>query len=99
MNFSICKGPEWKPGIFVQFTKEGGIARESGLRPGDQILFCNNVDFSDIPFNEVNYSSLVTDLEVISNRVNSISGSELNENGDTAGLGREEIRRFRAFSG
>lgn len=51
--FSICKGPEWKPGIFVQFTKDGGIAREAGLRPGDQILFCNNVDFSDIAFNEV----------------------------------------------
>ncbi|CAG9832319.1 unnamed protein product [Diabrotica balteata] len=48
----ICKGPEWKPGIFVQFTKEGGIAREAGLRPGDQIVQCNNVDFSDIPFNE-----------------------------------------------
>jgi PDZ domain len=49
---SICKGPEWKPGIFVQFTKENGIARESGLRPGDQILSCNSIDFSDIPFSE-----------------------------------------------
>lgn len=55
--FRICKGPDWKPGIFVQFTKEGGIAREAGLRPGDQILYCNNVDFSDIPFNEVNASN------------------------------------------
>lgn len=36
----------------MQFTKENGIARESGLRPGDQILSCNNVDFSDIPFSE-----------------------------------------------
>lgn len=50
--YSICKGPEWKPGIFVQFTKEMGIARESGLRPGDQILSCNGIDFSDIPFSE-----------------------------------------------
>lgn len=49
---SICKGPDWKPGIFVQFTKENGIARESGLRPGDQILSCNGMDFSDIPFSE-----------------------------------------------
>lgn len=49
---SICKGPDWKPGIFVQFTKENGIARESGLRPGDQILSCNGIDFSDIPFSE-----------------------------------------------
>ncbi|XP_028133149.1 harmonin [Diabrotica virgifera virgifera] len=52
LGCGICKGPEWKPGIFVQFTKEGGIAREAGLRPGDQIVQCNNVDFSDIPFNE-----------------------------------------------
>ncbi|CAH1174015.1 unnamed protein product [Phaedon cochleariae] len=52
LGCGICKGPEWKPGIFVQFTKEGGIAREAGLRPGDQILQCNNVDFLDIPFNE-----------------------------------------------
>lgn len=49
---SICKGPDWKPGIFIQFTKENGIARESGLRPGDQILSCNGIDFSDIPFSE-----------------------------------------------
>jgi harmonin len=49
---SICKGPDWRPGIFVQFTKENGIARESGLRPGDQILSCNGVDFSEIAFSE-----------------------------------------------
>lgn len=36
----------------MQFTKEHGIARESGLRPGDQILSCNGIDFSDIPFSE-----------------------------------------------
>lgn len=48
----ICKGPDWKPGIFVQFTKENGIARESGLRPGDQILSCNGINFGDIAFNE-----------------------------------------------
>lgn len=36
----------------MQFTKENGIARESGLRPGDQILSCNGVDFSDIAFSE-----------------------------------------------
>lgn len=36
----------------MQFTKENGIARESGLRPGDQILSCNGMDFSDIAFSE-----------------------------------------------
>ncbi|XP_050307844.1 harmonin isoform X2 [Anthonomus grandis grandis] len=52
LGCGISKGPDWKPGIFVQFSKEGGIARDAGLRPGDQILYCNNVDFSDINFNE-----------------------------------------------
>lgn len=65
--FRICKGPEWKPGIFVQFTKENGIARESGLRPGDQILSCNGIDFGDIQFSEavaIMKSSTVLELIV-----------------------------------
>lgn len=49
---SICAGPEWKPGIFVQFTKDNGIAKESGMQPGDQIVSCNGIDFSNIPFSE-----------------------------------------------
>lgn len=66
LGCGICKGPEWKPGIFVQFTKEGGIAREAGLRPGDQIVQCNNVDFSDIPFNEaVNLMKTSRQLELL----------------------------------
>ncbi|OWR42012.1 putative harmonin, partial [Danaus plexippus plexippus] len=52
LGCGICKGPEWKPGIFVQFVREGGIAREAGLRPGDQIMSCNGHDFSNISFNE-----------------------------------------------
>ncbi|KAJ3659498.1 hypothetical protein Zmor_011183 [Zophobas morio] len=75
LGCGICKGPEWKPGIFVQFTKEGGIAREAGLRPGDQILFCNNVDFSDIPFGEaVNLMKTSRQLDLI---VRKSAGSEL----------------------
>ncbi|XP_044748289.1 harmonin isoform X2 [Coccinella septempunctata] len=75
LGCGICKGPEWKPGIFVQFTKEGGIAREAGLRPGDQILVCNNVDFSDIPFNEaVNLMKMSRQLDLI---VRKGAGSEL----------------------
>ncbi|KAK9870956.1 hypothetical protein WA026_009918 [Henosepilachna vigintioctopunctata] len=75
LGCGICKGPEWKPGIFVQFTKEGGIAREAGLRPGDQILVCNNVDFSDIPFNEaVNIMKMSRQLDLI---VRKGAGSEL----------------------
>lgn len=54
LNFNrICKGPDWKPGIFVQFTKDVGVARDAGLRPGDQVLSCNDVDFSDILFSDV----------------------------------------------
>lgn len=51
LGLGICKGPDWKPGIFVQFTKEHSIAREC-LRPGDQILSCNGVDFNDILFSD-----------------------------------------------
>lgn len=52
LGLGICKGPEWKPGIFVQFTKEKSVAREAGLRPGDQILTVNSIDFSDVLFSE-----------------------------------------------
>ncbi|XP_046673575.1 uncharacterized protein LOC124362804 isoform X3 [Homalodisca vitripennis] len=53
LGCGICKGPEWKPGIFVQFTKENSLARNAGLRPGDQIIQCNNVVFTpDTPFTE-----------------------------------------------
>ncbi|CAG2058998.1 unnamed protein product [Timema podura] len=52
LGCGICKGPDWKPGIFVQFTKENGIAREAGLRPGDQIIHCNGVTFKDITFGD-----------------------------------------------
>ncbi|XP_050083088.1 uncharacterized protein LOC126569789 isoform X2 [Anopheles aquasalis] len=52
LGCGICKGPDWKPGIFVQFTKEGGVAREAGLRPGDQILSCNGHSFAEASFSE-----------------------------------------------
>lgn len=52
LGCSICKGPISKPGIFVQSTKPGSLARESGLRPGDQILDCNGVSFQSLEFNE-----------------------------------------------
>ncbi|XP_053950510.1 protein kinase 4 [Anastrepha ludens] len=52
LGLGICKGPEWKPGIFVQFTKEKSVAREAGLRQGDQILSVNSIDFSDVLFSE-----------------------------------------------
>lgn len=83
MCFRICKGPEWKPGIFIQFTKEGGIAREAGLRPGDQILYCNNIDFSDIQFNEVFKSHNI--VQLLTNYV--IIGSQYNENFAAVGFG------------
>lgn len=67
LGCGICKGPDWKPGIFVQFTKENGIAKESGLQPGDQIVSCNGIDFTDILFSEavaVMKSSSVLELFV-----------------------------------
>uniref|UniRef100_A0A182I876 PDZ domain-containing protein n=1 Tax=Anopheles arabiensis TaxID=7173 RepID=A0A182I876_ANOAR len=67
LGCGICKGPDWKPGIFVQFTKEGGVAREAGLRPGDQILSCNGHSFAEATFGEavaVMKSSHVLELVV-----------------------------------
>uniref|UniRef100_A0A182P8Y9 PDZ domain-containing protein n=1 Tax=Anopheles epiroticus TaxID=199890 RepID=A0A182P8Y9_9DIPT len=67
LGCGICKGPDWKPGIFVQFTKEGGVAREAGLRPGDQILSCNGYSFAEATFGEavaVMKSSHVLELVV-----------------------------------
>ncbi|XP_063234575.1 uncharacterized protein LOC134537741 isoform X3 [Bacillus rossius redtenbacheri] len=52
LGCGICKGPDWKPGIFVQFTKDNGIAKEVGLRPGDQVLQCNGITFRDITFSD-----------------------------------------------
>ncbi len=37
LGCSVCRGPPSKPGVFVQSTKPGGLAREAGLRPGDQV--------------------------------------------------------------
>ncbi|XP_053681313.1 uncharacterized protein LOC128732168 [Anopheles nili] len=67
LGCGICKGPDWKPGIFVQFTKEGGVAREAGLRPGDQLMSCNGHSFAEASFGEavaVMKSSHVLELVV-----------------------------------
>lgn len=53
LGLGICKGPDWRPGIFVQFTKENSIARESGLRVGDQILKINGIELNEhVSFNQ-----------------------------------------------
>ena len=51
----MFQGPTEKPGIFIQSTKAGRLAREAGLRPGDQILLCNGVSFTDIEFGDAVY--------------------------------------------
>ncbi|XP_042892793.1 nucleolar protein dao-5-like isoform X10 [Penaeus japonicus] len=55
LGCSICKGPAEKPGIFVQSVRAGGVARNSGLRPGDQIIACNDVSFTHLEFAEAVY--------------------------------------------
>ena len=47
-----AQGPAEKPGIFIQSTKAGRLAREAGLRPGDQIMECNGVSFRSIEFGD-----------------------------------------------
>ena len=51
----VFQGPAEKPGIFIQSTKAGRLAREAGLRPGDQILLCNGVSFTNIEFGDAVY--------------------------------------------
>ena len=51
----MFQGPTEKPGIFIQSTKAGRLAREAGLRPGDQILLCNGVSFTNIEFGDAVY--------------------------------------------
>ena len=46
------QGPVEKPGIFIQSTKAGRLAREVGLRPGDQIIECNGASFRNIEFGD-----------------------------------------------
>ncbi|CAG9791944.1 unnamed protein product [Diatraea saccharalis] len=75
LGCGICKGPEWKPGIFVQFVREGGIAQEAGLRPGDQIISCNGQDFANVTFNEaISAMKAVGRLELV---VREGAGTEL----------------------
>ncbi|CAK1578314.1 unnamed protein product [Parnassius mnemosyne] len=66
LGCGICKGPDWKPGIFVQFVRDGGIAKEAGLRPGDQILSCNGQDFTNVSFNEaISAMKVIGRLELV----------------------------------
>ncbi|KAK7087049.1 Harmonin, partial [Halocaridina rubra] len=55
LGCSICKGPAEKPGIFVQSVRAGGVAKTAGLRPGDQILACNDISFAHLEFAEAVY--------------------------------------------
>ncbi|KAK6630348.1 hypothetical protein RUM44_005015 [Polyplax serrata] len=50
LGCGICKGPDWRPGIFIQYTKPNSLARRCGLQPGDQILQCNRISFLQIDF-------------------------------------------------
>lgn len=59
-RFRICKGPDWRPGIFIQYTKPNSLARRCGLQPGDQILQCNRISFLQIDFSYVSYIPEVT---------------------------------------
>ena len=55
LGCSICRGPDARPGIFVQSTRPGGLAAESGIEPGDQVLDCNGVCLQRADFAEAVY--------------------------------------------
>ena len=52
LRIAHFQGPIEKPGIFIQSTKAGRLAREVGLRPGDQIIECNGASFRNIEFGD-----------------------------------------------
>lgn len=54
LGCSVVKGPTSYPGIFVRTVKEGGLAHESGLEVGDQIVGVNGISLEpgDIEFND-----------------------------------------------
>ena len=67
LGCSVCRGPPSKPGVFVQSTKPGGLAREAGLRPGDQvgkeftksiIILCKNICLQVLDCNGVSFRRL-----------------------------------------
>ncbi|XP_053305918.1 PDZ domain-containing protein 7 [Spea bombifrons] len=47
-GFNIRGGKEFGLGIFVSKLDPGGIAEESGIKVGDQVLAANGVNFEDI---------------------------------------------------
>ena len=51
----ICRGPQENPGIIVQKLKPEGVAIESGLNPGDQLLECNGVSLEAMSFQDAVY--------------------------------------------
>ena len=55
LGCSICRGPDTRPGIFVQSTRRGGLAAEAGIEPGDQVLDCNGVCLQRADFSEAVY--------------------------------------------
>lgn len=54
LGCSVVKGPTSYPGIFVRTVKDGGLAYESGLEVGDQIIGVNGISLEpgDIEFND-----------------------------------------------
>ena len=50
---SVCSGPRHKPGIYIQSVKQGGLAEETGLEVGDQVIRVNEVTLNDITHSQV----------------------------------------------
>lgn len=51
--YSVCEGPPFKRGVYIQSTDEGSVARAAGIRAGDRILHCNGMDMTCMDFDEV----------------------------------------------
>ena len=70
--YYFLQGPPEKPGIYIQSTKAGKLAREVGLQTGDQIVHCNGIDFLNIPFGDAVFHLKVRALEFSSLRIKQV---------------------------
>ena len=101
----ICRGPQETLGIIVQKLKPEGVAIESGLSPGDQILQCNGVSLEGVSFQDAVYqlkSSRQLDLIVkkgvaikFVNEKNSQTTNRINTQNDMNVLDGSNEKEFR----
>ena len=49
LGFNVRGGKDFGVGIYVSRVEKGKLADQCGLKPGDQILEVNGIDFTNLP--------------------------------------------------